>query len=317
MGFVLEGPDGAGKSTLATNLGPMLSYRVEHFGPPTKPPLKEYLHWLVGQDDQGHRMVIDRFHLGEDVYGPIFRHTKGLTKYELYAIEWALMIRGYSMIYVTQSLKTLVGNLEERGDDMVQVEQLTRISESYWRTIQRTIMPISLYDYHWPKGLPTALEQEQLHRNRSETYLDHMGHFWGTGSLQPKVVLVGERLNKKLNSANVPFSIGTSSEWLMDAVNHLNWEGRVYITNAVKHDGNEEMVAREIRWLRSQAFLYERLPPSVIALGTKASNVLVKHKIPHLTVVHPSYHRRFFHGHGPGSYAALLGAAIPTYLAAR
>lgn len=317
MGFVLEGPDGAGKTTFAKRLVENLAgYRTEHFGPPTQPPLEEYLHWLVDQDAKGHRMIIDRFHLGESVYGPIFRGTLGLNRYELTAIEWALMVRGYMMVHVSQPLKTLVDSLERRGDQMVKVNQLTKILELYWDVTQRSIMPYDSYDYNWPATLRFMLEREKAYRLRSEAYLKHMGHYWGTGCLQPSVILVGEKVNPKLNSKGVPFSVGKASEWLIDALTWNGWRATCYLTNAVKEDGEREMVAREVRWLQGQAKVDERVIPQVIALGSVAGDVLEKHKIEHSLVYHPSYHRRFNYGNGPNRYGELLhdslaGVATP------
>lgn len=307
MGFVLEGPDGAGKTTLASRLVEALpDYRIEHFGPPIQAPLEEYLHWLVAQDAQGHRMVIDRFHLGESVYGPLFRGTLGLTRYELTAIEWALMVRGYLMIHVTQPLKSLIDSLEQRGDEMVQVNQLSKIVEMYWDVAQLSIMPYDTYDYNWPATLRFVVERETAYRKRSEEYLKHMGQFWGTGCLQPSVILVGERVNRKLNSKGVPFSVGRASEWLIDALTWNGWRSTCYLTNAIKEDGEREMVAREVRWLQGLATIDARHSPQVIALGAVAGDVLTKHKIPHSLAFHPSYHRRFNYDSGPNRYGELL-----------
>src|SRR4051812_40343820 len=117
MSFVLEGPDGAGKSTLALTLAREYGLTIDHFGPPKQPPLREYLHWLIQRDSWPHRRVIDRFHLGEAVYGPVWRKTNNLTRMVLSTIEWALMVRGYTLVHVTRPLDRLVATLDERGDD--------------------------------------------------------------------------------------------------------------------------------------------------------------------------------------------------------
>jgi hypothetical protein len=73
MIIILEGPDGSGKSTLAGQLQARYGLDYHHEGPPPadKPALDHYVHVL--KSFQGRRLVIDRFALGERVYGPLHR----------------------------------------------------------------------------------------------------------------------------------------------------------------------------------------------------------------------------------------------------
>lgn len=113
------------------------------------------------------------------------------------------------------------------------------------------------------------------------------------------MALVGETPNPRTISVTkgVPFAAGPAGEWLTAAVLEL---GRppVYVTNAIKHDGDERSVARELRWLR---------PRGVVALGQIASRTLAAAKIDHVAIQHPQYARRF---HYQSSYASVLGDAI-------
>lgn len=305
MGYVLEGPDGAGKTTLAKQLARDHHLGYCHFGPPQQKPLDEYLGWLVHQDRTlGHRRVIDRFHLGESVYGPIFRGTEPLSVHELCTLEWALTVRGYTLVHVTKSLNHLVDSIQVRGDEMVQVNQLGKIIEGYWSIMQESFMPRLTYD--WPDELPTWPEKWA---ERSNHYYREMDRSYpGTGSLEPQIILVGERLNPNLikQSHGTVFGFGSASTWLVQAIWWLKWQHKVYLTNARKVNGDEKMVAREIRWLRSRAHHEGRTPPRVIALGQTATRVMADHSIPCMPVHHPSYHRRFHHREGPQSYAVVL-----------
>jgi len=299
MGFVLEGPDGAGKTTLAHQLCNTYELGLRHFGPPVKPPLEEYLHWLI--DSPTHNLVIDRFHLGESVYGPMWRGTEPLPRPILAAIEWALMIRGYTLVHVTQPLKLLCDAIEERGDELVKVVEMTKIVEGYWRVMGMSFMPRFTYDWHHP-SIPTWPVKL---RRLSWMYAQQMGGYPGTGSLEPEVIFVGERTNPNLivESRGVPFALGSSAEWLVAAIWSLGWQKVSYITNAKKADGDEDMVAREIRWFRARAHEEDRPLPRVIGLGGTAAKLLTRHQIPFWPVYHPSYHKRFNFKEGPESYA--------------
>lgn len=73
MIIIIEGPDGAGKTTLAHKLATCLNLKYHHEGPPPVdiPPLDHYLGVL--EKYRHCSVVIDRFALGERVYGPALR----------------------------------------------------------------------------------------------------------------------------------------------------------------------------------------------------------------------------------------------------
>lgn len=315
MGYVLEGPDGAGKSFLAATLQSTLNLRVEHFGPPERPPLEEYLHWLVDLDGthHSHHRVIDRFHLGESVYGPIFRGTKPLTIPELSTIEWALMVRGYTLIHVTRSLKDLIDVIQERGDDMVNVDQVNQVVESYWRVMGMSFMHRWTYDWQAIRARPQLVpfSRDTSATLNFKTYWDELKSVPGTGSLTAQYVLVGDQCNPNLQeqSRDVPFACGQAADWLIRAIWYNRWQSHVYLTNAKKPNGDEDMVRAEL-WLIYQ--FRKQIPMVVIALGQNAHEVLAKHRIRHHTVHHPAYHRRFAYHDGPAAYAQLLRGCLPT-----
>ena len=72
--LVIEGPDGAGKTTLAQALcASGYAYRHEGPPPPTVPALRYYAGILARLEQP---TLLDRFHLGELVYGPIVRESR-------------------------------------------------------------------------------------------------------------------------------------------------------------------------------------------------------------------------------------------------
>lgn len=79
---LVEGPDGAGKTTLISQIVKSMfhdSVFVGSCGVPEESPMKEYLHKAIeGWYDRKDVVIFDRFHIGEQVYGPIMRGKNGL-----------------------------------------------------------------------------------------------------------------------------------------------------------------------------------------------------------------------------------------------
>src|SRR5688500_988429 len=71
---IIEGPDGAGKTTLAEHLVKHHGYRYHHEGKPEHVDmLVRYAEVFLEQTASGQPVVFDRLHLGELVYGNILR----------------------------------------------------------------------------------------------------------------------------------------------------------------------------------------------------------------------------------------------------
>lgn len=69
---IIEGPDGSGKTTLADYLAEGSGAVVRHSGVPSENPLLDCMEVaLIG--DGMWTLIVDRLHLGEQVYGPIMR----------------------------------------------------------------------------------------------------------------------------------------------------------------------------------------------------------------------------------------------------
>jgi hypothetical protein len=133
---IFEGPDGAGKSSLADRTarylsdtqGPtVLQHLTSHsaFGDYYGPPRL----WTGG----GLNLVQDRCAISDLVYAPVLasrasRFGEGRVREQLKTLVYRAIV-----VWVTADEETLVKRLQDRGDDLITEDMLNLILENYWR----------------------------------------------------------------------------------------------------------------------------------------------------------------------------------------
>lgn len=273
MRIILEGPDGAGKTTLARVLQDRfrtLKYHKE--GPP--PAEKSALHhygevFLNAPADT----VFDRLALGELIYGPIWRGGDRLGGWEGYRLmERLFAAQGGVTVVCLPSFSACLRAHANRGQAP---------PPNFERTYRRWSQLAGLLEesprvfiYSWERG---AAELSRLITwlRRPRRVLPR-GY---VGSPTAWLLLVGEQPNGPLD---LPFfSVERSSHFLTTCLWEAGYDEReLAFTNAFSPDGR-------VRPLTEARF------PLVAALGRKASEALRRQSIPHEYLHHPQYWRRF------------------------
>lgn len=142
MFIILEGIDGAGKSTLAADISRRADFEKFHLGPPATPEtvLDECIGGEFGKylPGKGIHIISDRLHWGSPVYAPIYRPEADLDGYgELGKAGWR-----YSELFfesrgvVTAFIDTPPGLARERleangGDSYIDLDHLIQLSDRY------------------------------------------------------------------------------------------------------------------------------------------------------------------------------------------
>jgi hypothetical protein len=285
--IVLEGPDGAGKTTFAEQLQRFYAWQnrivtVVKKGPPVdSDALTEYLVPLVHYVDTKDILICDRWHLGELVYGPMLRKKSRLTPEQSAYIEMVLNSLGCHFIHVTAFTHRLEEVWDQRSDedDIITREQLKEIREEY--------ISLMLDRPHW-------VTLDNLHvNNASEANRDFLqlpsspmpGRY--VGPPRPHVLLIGDiRGDTDLPWPFVPY-LATSGHWLMSAMLKADvltqWVGIV--------NGNElepHILSRLWRQLGQ---------PPVVTLGRNAESAWKEAESgeSYRYLTHPQYSRRFEH----------------------
>lgn len=306
MLIIVEGVDGVGKTSFAQTLekrirdfAPHDEVHILHKGPPQLTPLEEYE--LDLQDywpGDGRHFICDRWHLGNLVYGPLFRG-EGTDPAENYHIEKFLMSRGALVVTLVAPVSTILKRRAERGeDDMLADEQVTAVQNAFfdvsWESrIGARVM--KLEDGLNQENVLTILRDAraaEIEATPLSGFRSYVGH------CHPQILLLGEQKNTRRDDrwygAFVPVG-GSAGRYLIQALTP-EVASMAGFANAL-----EENVEA----------LYSVLgQPAVVALGTRAKKVCMEQGVPHGSVPHPQYVRRFHHHHAEEYGQAIRHAAM-------
>jgi hypothetical protein len=292
MIVIIEGPDGAGKTTLAKELAERFELEYHHEGPsPLHNSLLEHYGKLFENARiQKRGVVFDRFALGERVYGPILRGQDRLG-----ADGWKLMLRLITAVNAIQifclpPFEVCRVNWEKDKGIITSKEILY---ETYlcWQ-----VFSASQITYNYANADPKW--------NEFSTLLHAIKLFQGNakplpvgiiGSPTAKYLFVGDVGSNKSAHVDLPFfATVNSSEYLNEALEQAGYEEHeIALANAHRHDALKQELPTTI--------------PRIIALGARADQSLNVRGIAHQTAPHPQYWKRFFH-HDMKGYVQMLRA---------
>lgn len=163
MLIVLEGCDGVGKTYLAERLKAEINERtgspsaqIVHHGVPTEDDmyveydLKRY-YWCPGVAN----VILDRWHLGEWIYGRLYRGGSQLGLHGVSVLDQALARAGALKLILDAPDAVVAERLKVKGEDYLQVQHQLRVLSEYrmvaqhfaWLKVTSDLDPAILIDW--------------------------------------------------------------------------------------------------------------------------------------------------------------------------
>lgn len=288
MLIIVEGPDGAGKTSFVETLNHELDLRgdhrdraLHHARPPKQHPLDEYvtplLNFRPGQDVA----LCDRWHWGEVVYPYVLGRSTHMTSGVLRYIELFLRSRGAMIVHMNPPVQTLNQRVRARGDDFIHVDLLPRLHQEYQRLANRSLISVVSATLNASMVLTAAAQAGRPMAELSSftTYI---------GSRFPRYVLVGDKrstLDVPGAPAFMPYQ-NTSGHFLMTALASANVARDRWLSLGIANANDVDDI-RKLHHVLGH--------PRMIALGRVAEATLRRENLWHATVPHPQFVRRFYH----------------------
>lgn len=311
MLIILEGIDGAGKSTLARQLTEVLARSGTvtniHRGPPTQHPLDEYLTPLLDyRPGTGQHWILDRWHVGERVYPQLRGRETQFDDVMWWYVNRYVQRLGGVTVYCHRSTAGLEQTYRERGEPelLAEVEDARKL---FGRASEEALGEQLDYSFELPQSVEHIIRVAES----CESYAAPLARYVTyVGPKFPSYLLLGEIRHKvdrteqivtrtDRRPAFVPHR-STSGHWLLESIlADPELAGGVGLANARDVDD-------------VYALWRDLGRPKTVTLGRQAHREVVTYAdMRHGQVPHPQYMRRFFN-RNRAEYLSLVTAALRT-----
>lgn len=142
MLVIIEGENKCGKTTLAKHIEKEHGFRyIKVSQPGEKGPYREYMD-LLDSLKPGEHAVIDRFHIGEEVYGPLYRGKSGLIREQFGEIDKRIDKSNGILIHCFDSYENIAKRFEEENEEFADKSKIQKTLDLFDIVIKRSRIPV-------------------------------------------------------------------------------------------------------------------------------------------------------------------------------
>lgn len=273
MKLILEGPDGAGKTTLAEKLGGK-TYHHSYY------PDRREMFIRTAESLISDAHSIDRLYYSELVYSPIYHKTP--QRYgpgQMRMLDRLVWSTQRAIIHCMPSYGTCHKAWSSGREEMVSDEaQFKAIYDAYAALTFNTPSVKFDWENEHVDDLADRVHDLPMHENKGP----------GIGHFKPgNILIVGDTASNPMLGVDLPFvHYEGCSPWLTTQLEYSGTnEGDLYFVNGKTMDQS----------MTDPTFLEELQPKAIIALGDEAARWCEIADVKHLRFDHPSYWKRFRH----------------------
>lgn len=295
MFIILEGIDKTGKTSLANHLSKLLNLPIIKFSAPKGDPYVEYMEFLLNQREPA---ILDRFYLGEQVYGPIYRGKGGLGSWKTLNIEKLLLMRGALPIYSFTHVDEIAKNFKKENETFAKEHDIYKLSKYYEQEIDVSELSWRKFDYRKDPNYEGVDKVALKWYEEMIKTLHHKVALIDTrtlGDYHAETLILGEVSNVELEQPeykhiNVGFANGPSADMLFNGLRSIGVGSRTVATSNVfkVHMGKAFLLEPELTLPNLE---------KIILLGNKAEEGFnryiekkeldLKKKV--VKIIHPSF----------------------------
>jgi hypothetical protein len=286
----LTGCDKTGKSTLARELSKKLYMPIVNRLQPKENIFIECIDFLK---ESKQPFIIDRFHIDEEVYGPIKRKGSRFDFRQYKIVELAMLSLNTINIICEDDEDEIKRRFAKNHEEFLTSDEAEAVLEGYQREVKKSILSWK----HYRIGDSIADIAEEL--SKTVTQNDIRRHYlfyeYGTiGNYDGTTLIVGEKYGDKLLKPLVPFGNNEPGLKLFESLDlaGIDW-CNVIMTNAYKYNEATQMFDDGENFAQELASLQN--VKNIICLGEKAFKVVsfamndMMHPARLVKIPHPSY----------------------------
>lgn len=306
--IILEGADRTGKTVLANKLADHYGLSIIKYGVPKGDPIPEYVKHLVDVNCE----ILDRSWYGEIPYSIVKRRPRYMNYLELRILDLMTMSWPHIVLYCRPTREEAQDRLKLEPDDYINSIELNKLYEEFdnlFENIHANTMIINPFKEDDIYKINDTLVNSPLMVSLNKVvsaeawrfargYHENANFVPGIGTLEPRILFVGERYNPR-----APYQItfwSPSGEYLFKCLDKSGVNPALcHFTNSISQDVTP-ISAEQIRYLspRKIVCLGEVAYSNVCNAGLNSMTNIVK-------VPHPQYWKRF-HAVDIDSYVKML-----------